>query len=62
MVKADMTTLTEKQKEAIRGLQESVDEMKQSPQFRQYVEQRKLSLINSKFEMIDRLLNLGVLK
>lgn len=57
-----MVNLTEKQKEAIKRLQESVDEMKQSPQFRQYVKQRKLSLIDSKFEIIDRLLCAGVLK
>ena len=42
-------------------LQKVVDEMKTLPRFRQYVEQRKLSLLDSKFEPLDRMLELGIL-
>ena len=46
----------------IADLQLSIDEMKQSGQFKQYVAQRKLGLImGDSGTMLDNLLDLGIL-
>jgi len=50
-----------KQKEAIAELQKSVDEMRELPQYRQYVNQAKLGLLDSRFEIMDKLLAAGIL-
>jgi hypothetical protein len=46
----------------IQQLQTIVDQMKQEPAYRQYVAQRKLGLLDSKLETIDRMLEAGILK
>ena len=43
-------------------LQKIVDDLKTRPEFKRYVEERKLSLIDSRLEYIDLLLNTGILK
>lgn len=48
--------------ELLADLQKAVDEMKQVPSLGQYVEQRSLKLIDSKYTVIDQLLNLEILK
>ena len=52
----------QEKQEILKELQELVDELKTSPQYKQYVEQRKLHLIDSKFLKLDQLLNVGILK
>lgn len=42
-------------------LQSIVDDLKSVPQFAQYVQQRKLSLIDGKWRLLDNLLSLGIL-
>lgn len=46
----------------ISDLQNIVDAMRTMPQYRQYIEQRKLSLIDSNLDIVDDLLTQGVLK
>ena len=53
--------MDEKLKNELKALQEIVDELKAKPQFKQYVEQRKLSLIDSRLGDIDKLLIAGLL-
>jgi hypothetical protein len=43
-------------------LQLSVNDMKKMPQYRQYVQQRKLSLLSNDFRLLDTLLTLGILE
>lgn len=50
--------LTEKAKK----IQPSIDKMLANPATKRYVEQACLSLIDSRFENIDKLLHLGILK
>jgi hypothetical protein len=52
---------TEKQ-ELIKELQTALDLLRSQPQYKQYVQQRKLHLINSKYGIFDILLNKGILK
>jgi hypothetical protein len=52
----------EKKAAILKDLQASLDEMKTLPQYRQYVEMRKLSLLDTRFELMDKLLTAGVLK
>ena len=47
--------------EILTDLQNSVDEMRNVPQFRNYVNEHKLGLIDSNYDIIDRLLDLGYL-
>jgi len=47
---------------ALLGLQDSVNELYELPQYKQYVEQHKLSLIDGKYAMIDKLLDEGLLR
>lgn len=56
-------TQKETEKQAlIKELQEALDLLRSQPQYKQYVEQRKLHLINSKYAIFDILLNKGILK
>jgi len=45
----------------IASLQKLVDELRDAPDFKQYVERRKMSLLNSNFQVLDTLLSLGIL-
>lgn len=56
-------TQKETEKQAlIKELQEAVNLLRSQPQYKQYVEQRKLHLISSKYTIFDLLLNKGILK
>jgi len=56
-------TQKETEKQAlIKELQEALDLLRSQPQYKQYVEQRKLHLISSKYAIFDLLLNKGILK
>jgi hypothetical protein len=46
----------------LKELQEVLDSILAIPQYKHYVKERKLHLINSKFSTIDRLLEKGILK
>ena len=48
--------------ETINELQESVSELLEIPQFRQYAKQGKLGLLDSRYRTIDQLISLGILK
>lgn len=47
---------------ALVALQESVNDFHALPQYRQYVEQHKMGLISSEYQMIDQLLDRGLLR
>lgn len=49
-------------REFVNGSQTDLDRMRTMPQFRQYVEQHKLSLLDSNFKMLDNLLEMGILE
>ena len=51
---------TEKKK-LIAEFQEALNLLRSQPQYKQYVEQRKLHLISSKYAIFDILLNKGIL-
>ena len=53
---------THDQQEVINELQQEVNKLKSQPQYKKYVEMRQLHLIDSKMQIIDSLLNKGVLK
>tara|TARA_Y100000310_G_C20675633_1_gene812852 strand:- start:846 stop:1028 length:183 start_codon:yes stop_codon:yes gene_type:complete len=53
---------THEQQEVINDLQKEVNLLKIQPQYKKYVEMRQLHLIDSKMQIIDNLLNKGVLK
>ena len=53
---------THEQQEVINDLQKEVNLLKTQPQYKKYVEMRQLHLIDSKMQIIDNLLNKGVLK
>ena len=46
----------------LKELQLVVNELSKEPQYRQYVEQHKMSLISGKFATIDKLLDIGLLR
>lgn len=48
--------------EALKALQESVNEFHALPQYRQYVEQHKMGLISGEYQLIDQLLDRGLLR
>lgn len=48
--------------EAIATAQAIIDELLKADQYKQYVQQHKLSLLDSRFTDLDRLLDLGILK
>ncbi len=48
--------------QAIKSMQDLVNELKTSPQFAEYVKMHKVSLIDSRLGMIDQFLDTGVLK
>ena len=56
-----MEKLEQLKAESLMRMQKIVDELKHEPQFKQYIQQRKLSLLDSKFALIDRLLTEGKL-
>jgi hypothetical protein len=47
---------------ALLDLQESVNDFHKQPQYRQYVEQHKMGLISGEFQIIDQLLDRGLLR
>lgn len=46
----------------IGGIQQLVDQLKQMPQYAQYVKQHKLKLIDSQLSVIDAMLDKGIVK
>ncbi len=44
------------------GFQELIDDILRSPQFQQYARQGQLGLLDSKFQMIDKLIIEGIVK
>lgn len=51
----------EEYRRQIAGLQESINDLRKLPQYSQYISQHKLSLLDSRFDTMDALLNLGIL-
>lgn len=49
-------------KEDMKELQELVDTLREQSQFANYVKHHKLGLIDSRFDIVDKLLDTGVLK
>ena len=48
-------------KEIIERLQKQVDELSQEPSMAQYVRDRKMHLIDSRFQILDNLVEQGIL-
>lgn len=48
-------------KEGLASMQKEIDALKADPRYRQYVEQRKLRLIDDRFSFADALLTAGLL-
>ena len=53
--------LTKEQEEARRGIVEVLKAMYACPQYRQYVEQKKLGLIDSRLKTADLMLENGII-
>jgi hypothetical protein len=61
-MKINLKQWAETKPEQLKGLQILVDELLQSPETKQYVEERKLHLIDSRLQLIDDLLTNNILK